>query len=142
MEKSLTQSLKEILEINIASPEQLSPLVLAYIGDSIYDLVIKTYLLETKGNMPVNKLHQYASNLLKAVTQSFMIEQIQPMLSSEEAAIYRRGRNAKPHTCAKNASIIEYKKATGFEALLGWLYLKGEFDRLMTLIKISVDSVQ
>ena len=65
MEKNLTKSLEEIFKIHIDSPTQLSPLVLAYIGDSIYDLVIKTYLLETKGNMPVNKLNHYASHLLK-----------------------------------------------------------------------------
>lgn len=142
MEKNLTKSLEEVFEIHIASPQQLSPLVLAYIGDSIYDLVIKTYILETKGNMQVGKLNQYASHLLKAVSQSLMIEQIQSVLSKEEETIYKRGRNAKPHTCAKNASIMEYKKATGFEALLGWLYLKGEFDRLMELIKMSVDSIK
>ena len=141
MEKNLTKSLEEILKIHIDSPAQLSPLVLAYIGDSIYDLVIKTYLLETKGNMPVNKLNHYASHLLKAVTQSAMMEQIEPTLSKEEEAVYKRGRNAKSYTCAKNASVAEYRKATGFEALLGWLYLKGEFDRMMEIIKMGVDSL-
>lgn len=141
MEKNLTKSLEEILKIHIDSPTQLSPLVLAYIGDSIYDLVIKTYLLETKGNMPVNKLNHYASHLLKAVTQSAMMEQIEPTLSKEEEAVYKRGRNAKSYTCAKNASVAEYRKATGFEALLGWLYLKGEFDRMMEIIKMGVDSL-
>ena len=139
MEENLTNSLENIFEINISSPAQLSPLVLAYIGDSIYDLVIKTYLLETKGNMPVNKLNRFASNLLKAVTQSAMIEIIEPVLSKEEDAIYKRGRNAKSYTHAKNASVSDYRKATGFEALLGWLYLKKEFDRLMELIKIGID---
>ncbi len=141
MEKNLTKSLEEILKIHIDSPAQLSPLVLAYIGDSIYDLVIKTYLLETKGKMPVNKLNHYASHLLKAVTQSAMMEQIEPTLSKEEEAVYKRGRNAKSYTCAKNASVAEYRKATGFEALLGWLYLKGEFDRMMEIIKMGVDSL-
>lgn len=142
MEKNLTKSLEEVFKIHIDSPAQLSPLVLAYIGDSIYDLVIKTYLLETKGNMPVNKLNHYASHLLKAVTQSAMMIQIEPILSKEEEAVYKRGRNAKSYTCAKNASVAEYRKATGFEALLGWLYLKGEFDRMMEVIKIGVESLQ
>lgn len=141
MEKNLTKSLEEIFKIHMDSPAQLSPLVLAYIGDSIYDLVIKTYLLETKGNMPVNKLNHYASHLLKAVTQSAMMEQIESILSKEEEAVYKRGRNAKSYTCAKNASVAEYRKATGFEALLGWLYLKSEFDRMMEIIKMGVDSV-
>lgn len=142
MEKNLTKSLEEIFKIHIDSPAQLSPLVLAYIGDSIYDLVIKTYLLETKGNMPVNKLNHYASHLLKAVTQSAMMEQIESILSKEEEAVYKRGRNAKSYTCAKNASVAEYRKATGFEALLGWLYLKGEFDRMMEVIKIGIESLK
>ena len=92
--------------------------------------------------MPVNKLNQYASHFLKAVTQSVMIEQIEPILSKDEEAIYKRGRNAKSYTCAKNASVAEYRKATGFEALLGWLYLKGEFDRMMELIKMGMDSLK
>lgn len=142
MEKNLTKSLEEIFKIHIDSPAQLSPLVLAYIGDSIYDLVIKTHLLETKGNMPVNKLNHYASHLLKAVTQSAMMIQIEPILSKEEEAVYKRGRNAKSYTCAKNASVAEYRKATGFEALLGWLYLKGEFDRMMEVIKIGIESLK
>jgi len=141
MEENLTKSLENVFGIEIASPSQLSPLVLAYIGDSIYDLVIKTYLLETKGNMPVNKLNRFTSNLVKAVTQSKMMGILEELLTDAEEAVYKRGRNAKSYTCAKNASVSDYRRATGFEAVLGWLYLKGDFDRLMQLIKIALDAV-
>ena len=80
MEKGLTQCMQEVLELKPANPSQLSPLVLAYIGDSIFDLVIKTYLLDTKGNMQVNKLNRFASGLVKAETQSNLLCFIEPQL--------------------------------------------------------------
>ena len=96
MEESLTQnlteSIKNVLGLKEISPAQLSPLVLAYIGDSIFDLVIKTYLLDTKGNMQVNKLNRFASNIVKAQSQSEMIGIIEPLLSPAEEAVYKRGR--------------------------------------------------
>lgn len=139
MEESLTQnlteSIKNVLGLKEISPAQLSPLVLAYIGDSIFDLVIKTYLLDTKGNMQVNKLNRFASNIVKAQSQSEMIGIIEPLLSPAEEAVYKRGRNAKSYTSAKNASISDYRRATGFEALMGYLYLEGEYERMIQLIK-------
>lgn len=140
MEKGLTQCMQEVLELKQANPSQLSPLVLAYIGDSIFDLVIKTYLLDTKGNMQVNKLNRFASGLVKAETQSKLIGFIEPQLTQEEEAVYKRGRNAKSYTSAKNASISDYRRATGFEALMGYLYLNGEFERMLALIKTALDS--
>ena len=138
MEESLTQnlteSIKNVLGLKEISPAQLSPLVLAYIGDSIFDLVIKTYLLDTKGNMQVNKLNRFASNIVKAQSQSEMIGIIEPLLSPAEEAVYKRGRNAKSYTSAKNASISDYRRATGFEALMGYLYLEGEYERMIQLI--------
>ena len=143
MEESLTQnlteSIKNVLGLKEISPAQLSPLVLAYIGDSIFDLVIKTYLLDTKGNMQVNKLNRFASNIVKAQSQSEMIGIIEPLLSTEEEAVYKRGRNAKSYTSAKNASISDYRRATGFEALMGYLYLEGEYERMIQLIKAGLD---
>ena len=136
MEESLTQnlteSIKNVLGLKEISPAQLSPLVLAYIGDSIFDLVIKTYLLDTKGNMQVNKLNRFASNIVKAGI-------IEPLLSPAEEAVYKRGRNAKSYTSAKNASISDYRRATGFEALMGYLYLEGEYERMIQLIKAGLD---
>ena len=143
MEESLTQnlteSIKNVLGLKEISPAQLSPLVLAYIGDSISDLVIKTYLLDTKGNMQVNKLNRFASNIVKAQSQSEMIGIIEPLLSPAEEAVYKRGRNAKSYTSAKNASISDYRRATGFEALMGYLYLEGEYERMVQLIKAGLD---
>jgi ribonuclease-3 family protein len=143
MEESLTQnlteSIKNVLGLKEISPAQLSPLVLAYIGDSIFDLVIKTYLLDTKGNMQVNKLNRFASNIVKAQSQSEMIRIIEPLLSPAEEAVYKRGRNAKSYTSAKNASISDYRRATGFEALMGYLYLEGEYERMIQLIKAGLD---
>ena len=143
MEESLTQnlteSIKNVLGLKEISPAQLSPLVLAYIWDSIFDLVIKTYLLDTKGNMQVNKLNRFASNIVKAQSQSEMIGIIEPLLSPAEEAVYKRGRNAKSYTSAKNASISDYRRATGFEALMGYLYLEGEYERMIQLIKAGLD---
>ena len=142
MEESLTQnlteSIKNVLGLKEISPAQLSPLVLAYIGDSIFDLVI-TYLLDTKGNMQVNKLNRFTSNIVKAQSQSEMIGIIEPLLSPAEEAVYKRGRNAKSYTSAKNASISDYRRATGFEALMGYLYLEGEYERMIQLIKAGLD---
>lgn len=99
-QENLTQAIKETLNLKDIDPKQLSPLVLAYIGDSIYDLVIRTYLL-SKGNMQVNKINKHACNLVKAQKQSEMIGIIEPLLDNYEEAVYKRGRNAKSYTSAK-----------------------------------------
>lgn len=121
----------QIGEVNVAL---YSPLTLAYIGDCVYELIIRTNLV-TRGNAPVNKLNKTASNLAKASTQARIIESIMDMLSEDEEAAYKRGRNAHSCTKAKNASTSDYRKATGFEALIGYLYLQKKFDRIMELVK-------
>ena len=138
MEEELIKCMQQELSFKGVQPRQLSPLVLAYIGDSIYDLVIKTYLIDSKGNMPVNKLNRMSSGLVKAQTQSEMIGKIEHMLDDEEEGVYKRGRNAKSYTSAKNASITDYRRATGFEALMGYLYLSGRYSRMMELIKAAL----
>ena len=117
-----------------------SPLTLAYIGDDAYDLVIRTFLL-SQGNMQVNKINKRANSIVKAETQSRMVRVIEPILSDEERAVYKRGRNAKSTTTAKNASVNDYRRATGFEALIGYLYLLGRFERMIELIKISLEEI-
>ena len=111
MEKSvefeIADYIKEVLEMKEVEPEGYSPLTLAYIGDSIYDLI--------------------------------MMRALQPLLTEEEHAVYRRGRNAKSVSPAKNQSLTDYRRATGFEALMGWLYLKREWKRMADLIKIGLD---
>ena len=136
--ENLTESIWGNLPVGEINPRQLSPLVLAYIGDCVYDLVIKTYLLGF-GNMPVNKINHHSSSLVKAHTQSEMIGFIEEELTEEELSYYKRGRNAKSYTSAKNATINDYRRATGFEALMGYLYLDGQYDRMVKLIKSGLE---
>lgn len=114
-----------------------SPLVLAYAGDAVYELYIRTLLL-SHGNAPVHKLHKRSIAFVKAKAQSDTVHRLMPVLSAEEQDIVRRGRNAKSGTIPKNADVTEYKYATGFEALLGYLYVKGDYARLLELLKMSV----
>ncbi len=111
-----------------------SPLTLAFIGDCVYDMIIRSILV-CEGNRGVNGLHKDKSNLVKAETQAQMATELKEFLTEEEADIYKRGRNAKTVSHAKNAGISQYHKATGFEALIGYLYLKGEEDRILELVK-------
>ena len=136
MEASL-KKFKELVELEDTDIRSYSPLTLAYIGDAIYELVIRTILVE-KGNTQVNKLHQRASKLVKASAQSEIIEKLKPYLTEEEMGIFKRGRNAKSFTMAKNASMSDYRRATGFEALMGHLYLTEQWDRMLELIKIGI----
>ncbi|GHU40531.1 hypothetical protein FACS1894111_01340 [Clostridia bacterium] len=114
-----------------------SPLSLAYIGDGVYELVIRSLVLG-KGNTSPNKLHRQTSQMVKAKAQSAMMEHLHSHLTEEEAGVYRRGRNANSATMAKNASMSEYRRATGFEALMGYLYLKNELERMLKLIEIGL----
>lgn len=136
MEASL-KKFKELFELEDTDIRTYSPLTLAYIGDAIYELVIRTILVE-KGNTQVNKLHQRASKLVKASAQSAIIEKLKLYLTEEEMGVFKRGRNAKSFTMAKNASMSDYRRATGFEALIGYLYLTEQWDRMLELIKIGI----
>lgn len=117
-----------------------SPLTLAYIGDGIYDLVIRSVVV-AGGNTRAGELHKRTSQIVKAHTQAKMMELLLPLLSEEEQEIYRRGRNAKSPTMAKNATMSDYRKATGFEALIGWLYLRDEFPRIVELVRFGADGM-
>lgn len=129
--------IRQVLDVKQVDVMSYSPLTLAYIGDDAYDLVIRTYLLG-KGNMPVNKLNRMADGLVKAKAQSDMMAVIEPMLDEEEHAVYKRGRNAKSYTKAKNATVADYRRATGFEALIGYLYLQGRYVRMVELIRAGI----
>ena len=122
MEESITllTKIKEAFACEGQDVRAYSPLTLAYIGDGIYDL------------------HKKTTRYVKAPAQSAMIEALLPELTEEEEAVYRRGRNAKSYTTAKNASVADYRRATGFEALMGYLYLTGQIDRLLQLIKDGI----
>lgn len=110
----------------------MNPLTLAYIGDTIYDLLVRSYLVMTK-DIKVNDLHHEAINFVSAGAQAHTLEDIYDRLTDEEKAIVRRGRNAKSATVPKNADIGEYRYATGFEALLGFLYLTEQQKRLLEI---------
>ena len=129
--------LKEMFQLEDRDLRTYSPLTLAYIGDGIYDLVIRTILVK-KGNCPVNQLHRRASSLVQASAQSAMMEILEPVLTEEEHSVYRRGRNAHSATMAKNATMADYRRATGFEALMGYLYLKEDYQRMLELIRLGL----
>ena len=116
------------------------PLTLAYIGDGIFDIVIRSVVVG-KGNTKASQLHKHTSSIVKAHTQAVMIEALEPHLTKEEADIYRRGRNAKSPTMAKNATMADYRKATGLEALMGYLYLSDDFERVVELTKLGVQLI-
>ena len=145
MEKSvrfeLDTYMQEIFQMEEVDVREYSPLTLAYIGDSIYDLIIKSLVIN-QGNKQVNKLHQDTSSLVQASAQSRMMRSMQEHLTEEEHAIYKRGRNAKSVSPAKNQSVTDYRRAPGFEALMGYLYLKKEWKRMLDLVKIGLDSMQ
>lgn len=147
MEKELTkgykaESLAEYIRGMWNLPEvdlkTYSPLTLAFIGDSIYDLIIRTLVVES-GNAPVNKLHKQVTKQVQATAQAELFHKIEAQLSEEELAVYKRGRNAKSFTSAKNAGIVEYRTATGLEALIGYLYLSGKISRILELIKPALN---
>ena len=133
--------MQEIFQMKEVDPGTYSPLTLAYIGDSIYDLVIKS-LVVNEGNKQVQKLHKATSTLVQASEQSKMMRRMQEHLTEEEHAVFKRGRNAKSVSPAKNQSITDYRRATGFEALMGYLYLKKEWKRMLDLIKIGLESLE
>ena len=114
-----------------------SPLTLAFIGDSVFDLIVRTYVVGS-GNAPVNKLHHRCSKLVQAGAQAQLYHLVKDKLSEEEMAVFKRGRNAKSFTTAKNAGLLEYKTATGMEALIGYLYLTGRIDRIMELMQLHL----
>ena len=142
MEESLTllKLIKRDFGLGEVDLRTLSPLTLAFVGDCVYDLILRTVIVERHNASP-NQLHREKSRLAKAPAQAEMAEALQEHLTQEELAVYRRGRNAKSHTSAKNASVLDYRKAIGLEALYGWLYLSGQEERLLQLLRLSLDEL-
>lgn len=137
MEESLISRCKELLMLEERDPNGYSPLVLAYLGDAVYELVIRTRVVN-RGNTQVNKMHRMTAGLVKAEAQAKMYMLLEEELTEEEQAVYRRGRNAKSATMAKHATMRDYRMATGFEALMGWLYLNGRLERLTELVGLGL----
>ena len=140
MEKGIDAYIKEEFEIAPVDIRTYSPLALAYIGDGIFDLVIRSIVVG-KGNTKASQLHYRTSHIVKAKTRAEMMKVLEEILTPEEADIYRRGRNAKSPTMAKNATMSDYRNATGFEALMGYLYLKDEFPRIVELVKYAIEKL-
>lgn len=139
MNEDVFREIGKELQIRREDLKMYPPLVLAYVGDAVFELYIRT-LLVSKGNAPVHKLHKQSISYVKAKSQSDTIHRMLEDLSAEEQDVVRRGRNAKSGTIPKNADVTEYKYATGFESLIGYLYLKEDYPRLLELLKISVDN--
>ena len=145
MEESVTFSdfleyYKKSMGLEPVDVRTYSPLVLAYIGDAVYELMIRSKVIN-HGSMQVNKMHKKSASLVKAETQANIIKAIQEDLTEEELAVYKRGRNAKSATTAKHATMIDYRMATGFEALVGYLYLQARHDRLLELIQDGLEKI-
>ncbi len=143
MDQGILENIRLKFGLSDIDVNAYSPLSLAFIGDCVFDLVVKTVVVE-RANRSANTLHRKTSSIVRARSQSSMavwfIEN--DILSDEELAIYKRGRNAKSATTAKNASVGDYRRATGLEALIGYLYLNNRTDRLVDLIKTGMDAVK
>ncbi len=138
MEQGLSSSIREVFELEDRDIREYSPLTLAFIGDAVYEIVIRSIIVG-EGNRSASRLHQFSAHLVKASSQRLMYEAIEDALTEDEADAFRRGRNAKSNTKAKNASIHDYRIATGFEALMGYLYLMDKMDRILELVKLGLD---
>lgn len=121
---------------------QYSPLVLAYVGDAVYEVYVRTRIIGEHPDMPVHKLHGEAVRFVKAHAQSESIKDLEDVLTEPELAAYKRGRNAKSATVPKNADITDYRRATGFEALVGYLYLNDEKDRLAWVMETAYNAIE
>jgi ribonuclease-3 family protein len=141
MAKGIDSYIRERFQVADRDIRTYSPLTLAYIGDGVYDLVIRSIVVG-RGNTRPHLLHEKTSSVVKAKAQSAMIAFMLPEMTEEEKTVYRRGRNAKSVTMAKNATMAEYRKATGFEALIGYLYLTDQTDRMLDLIAAGLKGIQ
>ena len=117
---------------------QFNPVVLAFLGDAVYSLYVRNRLVRTGEGKPA-EFQRAAANLVSARGQSAFLDRVFPLLTEEEADIFRRGKNAKKATKSKSASSLEYNRSTGFEAVLGFLYLVGDETRIVELLDIADD---
>lgn len=139
MEKDLIL-IENALGIERKNPNEYSPLALAYIGDAIYEVVIRT-LVMSRGSVQLNKMHNKTASLVKADAQAKLYMSIEESLTEEEKAIYRRGRNAHSGTMPKHATMKDYRMATGFEALMGYLYLSENMERVTELCAMGLKAI-
>lgn len=131
------ERINQTFGVSAVEADALNALTLAYIGDAVYELMVRLYM-SAHGSRQVNKLHKHVTAAVNAGAQSELYYIFEPMLTPEELLILKRGRNAKTITAAKNQKITDYRRATGVEALIGWLYLKDRYDRLSELMRYGL----
>jgi ribonuclease-3 family protein len=134
--ETLLSNLFSSQKLSKTEAKQFSPLTLAFLGDAVYSLLVREMLLKT-ANRPTNALHKESIKLVNANCQAEMIKKVLPLLTEEEDAIFKRGRNAHSGHVPKNQSDADYRYATGLETLYGYLYLIGDFERIMYIFNIS-----
>ena len=131
-----------IREFSKDEARMLNPLQLALIGDGVFEIFIRSYILTQNTALSANKIHVKAIRYVKAKSQSDIMHEIEKVLNEEEEAVYKRGRNAKSPTVPKNADVRDYRMATGFEALIGYLYLIGHKERLEFIFNKSIEIIK
>ena len=143
MEKSLSflEKMKQEFSCEDKDIRTYSPLTFAFVGDCVFDLIIRAIIVERANRSP-HDLHKMKSAVVKAKTQAELGEAIQELLTEDEQSVYRRGRNAKSGTTAKNASVGDYRKATALEALIGYLFLQNQEDRILYLVKAGLEKLK
>lgn len=138
MKNTVVEKLLEVTSGPMCHKENsYSPLALAYIGDGVYEMFVRTYVIN-KGNAPVNKMHKASRELVRASAQAKIYYLIEEALTENEMAVLKRGRNAKSISVPKNGDVTEYRHATGLEALIGYLYIDGQIERIKELIDLGL----
>ncbi len=128
---------KERIKLNV---NQMSPLALAFVGDAVYELHIRDYIL-SKGNLTAGKLHKMAIKYVCAQGQAYAASMLKDVFTDEEAYIFKRGRNAWSPTVPKNCTVMDYRQASALEALIGYLHLSGEHTRVNDLINLCIENI-
>lgn len=129
------------IDMNVSSKTVMySPAQLAYAGDAVYEMLVRSYIIKNH-DYSVNLMHREAIRFVKARAQANLVKELDSILSEEEKKIVKRGRNAKVTSSPKNADLMDYRYATGFEALLGYLYLNNEIDRLLLLFNKIIEII-
>lgn len=136
----LAAIIRETFSVPGEPMNRYSPLALAFMGDSVYEIIIRSIVVQ-EANRPAGQLNKMKIKYVNAAAQAKIIEYLEPKLTEEETEVYKRGRNAKSYTSAKNQSVTDYRKATGLEALCGYLYLKGDMGRLLELLQDGVSVI-
>lgn len=141
MEKNIDCNISDLNNKLYSETEakMLSPLQLAYIGDSVYEVLVRTYIL-SKNNKNVNELHKASVKFVKAKAQAEIVLNLEDKLTEEEWTLVKRGRNSKSATVPKNADLNDYKYATGFETLMGYLYLSGKYERINEIFSLIISN--